>query len=441
MSARRYSKQTARAAMVLGLLLGAVPCLADEARPDAAKFPATCASPNGTMLRRPSGTKDWKLVKEKEGLPTGDLLVGGPGGMLDSANGAVHLTMLTDLSGTSPFPVIESALALRANPEVDLDFTLDRGRVDLINRKDKGPAHVRVHVRDASWDLTLTEPGARIALELYGRWPRGVPFTKEPGPKDVPLAQLVFLVLQGEVAVKHQSFQHTLSAPPGPALMEWDSVTGHDETPQHLKELPAWATATDEDTPETRKKKAVRQQFSQLLTTKSVDVVLDELLDSKDPAERRLAVFAMGALDDLPRLGKALSQSKHPDVWDNGVLALRHWLGRGPGQDQKLYQGLMEKFNYTPVQAETVLQLLHSFSDEDLAQPETYQTLIDYLDHDKLAIRGLAYWHLSRLAPAGRKLGYSPHDSKEERQAAVKKWRNLLPPGKVPSRFKTEDKR
>jgi hypothetical protein len=67
-----------------------------------------------------------------------------------------------------------------------------------------------------------------------------------------------------------------------------------------------------------------------------------------------------------------------------------------------------------------------------LARPETYQTLIDYLDHEKLGIRGLAYWHLSRLVPEGKKFGYHPADSEKKRLAAAAKWKNLIPEGKMP---------
>jgi hypothetical protein len=88
------------------------------------------------------------------------------------------------------------------------------------------------------------------------------------------------------------------------------------------------------------------------------------------------------------------------------------------------------------VDAETVLQLLHSYGEEDLARPELYETLIDYLGHDKLAVRGLAYWHLVRLVPAGKDFGYNPQDSKESRDAAIKKWRKLIPAGQMPSRVK-----
>jgi hypothetical protein len=78
------------------------------------------------------------------------------------------------------------------------------------------------------------------------------------------------------------------------------------------------------------------------------------------------------------------------------------------------------------------LQLLHSFGESDLALPETYQTLIDYLNHDVLAIRGLAHWHLYRLVPEGRKIDYDPLAPKNVRAAAIKKWKEVLPPGHLP---------
>src|SRR5262249_1105389 len=151
------------------------------------------------------------------------------------------------------------------------------------------------------------------------------------------------------------------------------------------------------ETPVAKKKKQIIEKFREAIVAKSIEGAVDEFLNSDNELERTLAIFAMGALDQLQRLGKAMRGAKQPDVWETGVVALRHWIGRGPGQDQVLYNGLIEGANYQPVHAETVLQLLHSFGEAELASPETYQTLIDYLEHDQLAIRGLAYWHLYRL--------------------------------------------
>ncbi len=390
-------------------------------------------SPKGWVLQRPSGEKAWQLVDANQKLPAESLILALPGGKLDSANGAVRLTFRTDLSGTSPYPIAEAAVILHENPKYDLDLTLDRGRIDLTNQKTSGPARVHVRVRDVAWDLTLEGPKSRVALELYGRWPRGAQFTKEPGPKDVPSASLIFLVLNGEVERFCGQFEHPLTAPPGPALMEWSSEVGNEEAPRKLEKLPDWAQPAADDTPLAKEKRARIEKFARLLVEKSLDEAVETLLNSDDAGDRRGAVLIVCALDDLPHLGKILRETKHHDVWDNAVLSLRHWIGRGPGQDQKLYKGLMGA-GFTDLESETILQLLHSYGDDDLDLPETYQTLIAYLNHDKLPIRGLAYWHLVRLAPAGKDFGYHPWDDREARAAAIMKWKQLIQPGKLPPR-------
>jgi hypothetical protein len=391
-----------------------------------------------TMLRRVKPGKPWKVVDKKEKLYSGDLLVGMPDAQLRSRNGAVRLDFLSDLDKNSPYPIQESAVQLHANAEVDLDVTLDRGRIDLVNVKKKGEAHVHVRVWKNTWELVLEEPGAAIALELYGRWPRGVTFKPKPGPTDVPTAHLILLVLKGEVHVEHKGYEHLLKAPPGPAMIEWDSVSGAEDTPEPVKRLPPWADPDVKETPLSKMKKAILERFRKAIIAQGINAAMQEFLNSDKVPDRALAVYVMGALDDLPDLGRALREAKHPDVWEYGVVALRHWIGRAPGQDQRLYKGLRKLDRYSEVDAETTIQLLHSFGEDDLACPETYEMLIDYLDHEKLPVRGLAYWHLSRLVPEGTKFGYNPLEPKKKRAVAVAQWKKLIPHGKMPPPPKPE---
>jgi hypothetical protein len=416
---------------------------ADKSAADGAKrSPAgKLISGKGSLVRREAPGKPWQLVDQNETLFSGDLLVGKAGARVESSNGAVRLSPKSDLDNLSPYPIRECALVLQSDPKVDLAFTLDRGRVDVVNQKSQGVAKVRVQVWQASWELSLDEPETRVTLELFGRWPRGTTFVKDPGPKIAPTASLVFLVLKGRAHLHHAGVEHALAAPPGPAMIEWDSVTGMDETPHRLDTLPSWASSTTEESPAAKKKLAARDRMVKLVLSKGINATLDTLINSEDPDDRELAIVVMGALDDLPRLGKAMREAKYPDVWENGVLTLRHWIGRAPGQDQRLYQGLLASGNFSPVEAETVLQLLHSFGDTDLARPETYETLIAFLSHDQVAIRGLAYWHLSRLVPAGRKFGYNPLDPKEKREAAVEQWKKLIPSGRMPPKSSSDDKK
>ena len=56
--------------------------------------------------------------------------------------------------------------------------------------------------------------------------------------------------------------------------------------------------------------------------------------------------------------------------------------------------------------------------------------------HDQLPIRRLAYWHLQRLAPAGRDIKYNPEGTQAEREAAYKQWKKLITEGKLPPKGK-----
>jgi hypothetical protein len=429
-------------AALIVALIGTLAVNADaaQAQGQPAAGVAKGVSPTGTLFRRAAEGKPWQMVKEGEAVPAGELLLGLPGAAVVAADGAVRLTFVSDLSGTSPLPVVETAVVLREGKDVDLDVFIERGRVDLTNVKDKGPARFRVRVLpESEGGVVVAEPGASVAIEVFGSWPAGVPFKKNAGPEHAPTKHLVALVLKGEVTVKLGERQFAMKAPPGPALVEMDTVAGADFTPRRLDTLPEWAEQKGK--PEVvAKKKALIEEFRRLITTKSLDAALDTFVNSDDPDKRRGAVNAMGATDDLKRLGTVLATTKYADTWDYAVRALRHWIGRGPGQDQKLYDGLIKEAKFNELEAETVLQLLHSFSDEQLSRPELYEVLIDFLDHDKLAIRGLAHWHLSRLAPDGRKIGHNPTESKEARQKAVKEWRKLIPPGKLPPPPKADGK-
>lgn len=390
-------------------------------------------SAKGTLLSRESPQAKWQVVDSGADLYAGDLLVGLPGAVVAVNGGAVALAFQTDFD--SPLPVLECALVLHQAGDRDADVTLDRGRVDLTNRKKEGSARVRLRSHGETWQVGLAEPGTGLAAEVYGRWPRGSRFVKEPGPKDVPWAEMLFLVLKGGVDLRFQGEQLRLKAPPGPASIQWDSQFGMDRAPAFLKELPPWATrAGQQRSPEEQEKyRAARERFVRVAADRGAEAALDALLNSDEPIDRRVGVIAAGALDELPRLGAFFRQTKHADLLDTAILVFRHWTGRGPGQDQKLYQALTQKDGFTPLQAESMMQLLHGFNDEELAEPETYELLIRYLTDSRLAIRALAHWHLVRMVPAGRDIPYNPLEGKEAQKQAQQQWQKLIPPGRVPA--------
>ncbi|HLJ96483.1 MAG TPA: hypothetical protein VKU02_25140 [Gemmataceae bacterium] len=386
-----------------------------------------CVSPMTALLGREGPDRPWQICKPGDPVRDGEHLVALADAAIDSSDGAVRLSLLPDLAGQSTLPLLESAVVLHRNPDAALDFTLETGRVVLANQK-KEPAQVRLHFRKETWNLTLAAAGTKVALVLYGRWPRGMPFSKEARAGDEPTADLMLFVLHGEVQLRTGTDQYALQGPRGPAGFHWDSVAGPDAGPQREEQIPIWAR-TDMATP--LSSGPLKNVVERIQNRRIEDGLLGSVR-SADAQERRIAVAAMGALDDLPDLTAALANPQHENTREVAISTLRHWIGRAPGQDQRLYQFLVQSKQYSANQAALVLQLLHSFGESDLARPATFETLIDYLLHEKLAIRQLAKWHLHRLVSAGRSIAFDPAGSAEARQRAYEQWKKLIPNGRLP---------
>jgi hypothetical protein len=420
----------------VGFLAIAGIALAGESLRSAAEEPVAGIVLNSKplMFRRAAKEKAWQLVQDKEAVHPGELLLGGGGPVIVSSNKAVQTALIGDMSATSPFPIIETAVVLHPAGEFDMDLTLDRGAITLTNCKEKGSAHVHVRLGAGAGELVLKEPGDKVAVEVFGRWPPGTHFHKDARSDTGPVLGLAVLAIKGEAELRGKTKQFMMKAPPGPALLVASDLAEEIAAPRHLDQLPDWVDGKES----AREKgvKAILAKFHDQVASGSLSDALDGFVKSEDARERKFAILLMGGLDDLPRIRDTLLSTKHEDVWSDAIVALRHWLGRGPGQDQKLYASLIEQGKYKPREAEIFVELLHGFSAAELARPAAYEALLDYLESDRPGLRALAIWHLVRLVPEGAKIGFNPLGPKEDRERCCKEWAKLLPAGKVPEAVK-----
>jgi hypothetical protein len=159
---------------------------------------------------------------------------------------------------------------------------------------------------------------------------------------------------------------------------------------------------------------------------------LEKAAGGGDALERKSAVTALGAVDDLPRLVNVLKSKAPADARDMAILVLRHWLGSKPGQSIRLNNYLIKTEGYTPTQAKNLIHLCNGIVEEKARQPQTYDLLIMALNHAKQPTRELAHWHLIRLAPAGKDIPYDAAAPEAARTKAVEAWRQLIPEGQLP---------
>jgi cytoskeletal protein RodZ len=399
---------------------------------------------DGVLLKRSAKAPDWQRVSTKApAIESGQTLVSLPAtrSTIQLSRG-LQVKLWGAVPELQPAPQLyESMITLHASEKFDVDFTLLRGRVVLVSTKADKAVLVRMRFENPmmidgveTFDMAVG-PKAEVLIDRWSSFPRSEPFFRDPANNNRvgPMAQVGIIALAGNVTIKHGDVPRSLMSPPGTALLLWSSNKGTSD-PQNMQSIPDWllgkgsAKGTDEKI--IKETNQVRQDMVSNLNSKNLDVLIAEMRESNNPIARRLSVLSLAAMDELPSLLDLLEQDKQPDVRLTTIESLRYWIATSRNAEYKLYDLLKAKYKMS--EAETIMQLLHSFSERATQQPDTYELLIDYLVHPVLPIRELAAWHLYQMAPAGRNIPYSASADSVIRQRAHTAWRALVPPGQLP---------
>jgi hypothetical protein len=384
------------------------------------------------------GDRDpWGRLKPKQGVPGANYLVSLPG-----YHSRVRLESGVDLTlwGNVPefdreVPVLESVVILKV-PEAgfDLDLVLDRGRILLTNAKGEKPVRCRVRFLQEVWDVTLPDKKSEAVLDLWGYYPPGVPFRKEPGGKGPSFRLLLYVKGQADLVVRNQHWNV-----PDAAMVSWTDERGVPEGPVPRKGQWVWWTDKFETGKDVRRDQvllALGELGERLGKGKSEDAVDDlrnlvrEVRAQEREVDRALAVLCLGALDALPQVVEALEDLNNTEVRGAAIFTLRRWISRNADHDPVLFNRLQTECRHPRDRAEIIMQLLHTYSREAIERGEAQQQLLTYLDYDNLAVRVLALWHAQHLLPRVVELQYDPAADAEQRKPIIEQLRKSLAAGK-----------
>jgi hypothetical protein len=374
------------------------------------------------LLQRSAPGETFQRLRPDSRLRSTDYLVSLPGYQSElRLDKGVQLVLWGNAPEVSGNPLVEeSAIVLHSDPSLDADFTLDRGRVIVANHKDQGPARVRLRFHGEIWDVTLPDKDSVVAVDLIGRCQ---PSDREPIGEPETYVRIYALKGAANLRAAHHEFQL-----PSPSVFDWDNLGGAAPGPQPIPRAPDWWThAGTSRLPGAKEMQTALDGLSRRLIAKdSLEVVLAESLKEGEMATRVLALRCLGAMDDLSRLVNVLTGVQFSETLRvRAIDVLRHLLGFGLSYDNQLTR-LLEEKNHTPDQAKTVLQLLHGFSDQQWADPNTRTTLVEYLNSDKLAIRQLTHTLLLFRIPQGQKIAYDPAGEKRLRHRGYEEWQRLV---------------
>jgi hypothetical protein len=348
-------------------------------------------------------------------------------------------------SPTLPF-LFECAVTLHENPKVDLEFTLNRGRVYLSSHKDK-PAQVRVRFGKEIWDIVLQDRDTEIVLELFTRYTDHINYLDG----EEPLSNLTLFAAKGKASLKYDKYHEVLELeePPGPALVVWNNMRTGAEGPYKVDKDNIIVTLLGKEPTDEKSVKAAKEfrpaldEISKHVSDKkSVEIsLLEGIKTSKFPDRKALCIYCLGAIDAASVLLDILGNEEATAGLEreDAIIALRRWICRGPQTVKLLYdakanEGLLLKKGFKASEADSMLQMLYlQLSEATAKRKDTYEVLAGYLRHSKMPIRQLAYYHLKQLTFGVKGLPENdPSWTQERRNKAADKWEDLIMKGELP---------
>ena len=297
-----------------------------------------------------------------------------------------------------------------------LTMTIDRGRVAFrrpLAGENKDPVSISLNLRGQLAELTLSEPGTLCGLEVSPRAPQG----RRPDPL-LPFPEGGLHVVTGSVALAWNG---------GPAVAiasdigyaAWP-VTPHPLQVGPQRAIPNWLAP--EGIPLTSADKTRHRMFEkEFAVDQSVSMSIPALVSDRREAISSLATYTLGLVDDVPMLVKAL-QSEHEETRLAAIWCLRGWLPTDPNNTALLTMEVDRFFQGDDIA--DVVELLWGYSMVDARDKTISAQLVAWMDHKEIAIRELAFFHVSRLVGRTTAHGYRASLADSPRNAALMGWRN-----------------
>jgi hypothetical protein len=339
------------------------------------------------------------------------------------------------------YPIsFESVVELHVPDKMDLDLTLQRGRIQISNPGDQ-PLKARIRFDNPAspkkgeiWDITLLDKGTEVVVMLLTDMPPGEPFypDRDNTQRMGPVTDVVALATAGKATLKRDLNAAVDLTPPNDGSMyHWNSRQGPQAVPM-AKGLPPWLTpATGVDAKIKSGFLKALEVLNNDLLSQSVDASLKRaIFESSDFFKSRLAVRCAAAVDDIQRLKDTLAEQKDREVRWEAKEMLQRWISYKANNEYELFDMLQPGFDKG--EAAIFLQLLRYFTPQQRQDPVTYQALIGYLGSRKVPIREVAYYHLWYLVPAGHGIPHNLNAPEAQVRDEVAQWQKLIPEGSLP---------
>lgn len=389
----------------------AVKPAAPEVAPAVRSNPAQYVSPDGIVLHYDADRAGWYQLPHRSHVFADDALA-----VPEPFDAQIQLGR-----EKHRLTVMGPAVVGVTDPTKDLPMGINllRGRVILQPAEPAeaaagapAPVKLLLSIQGATWQLELADPATRCGIEVIPREPRQL---EEDFGTHGWSGNLY--VWSGTVKLTTAEGQEqTLTAPDSLVLA---TDPNNPQAAVNSKDLPNWD----------RRLSTIAQKNARLFADEfkadelSAHDALLGLVDSRVYALSRQAVCCLGLVGDYEMMLEVLDRNEHHESRVAAINCLRTWVNEDPENRVKLKTAIAAKFY--PEEVDVVYRLIWGYQDQDARSKQTSEQLVGWLEHDRLAVRELAWYYIKSLT--NRKLEvFDARGTPMHINAAVQKIRKIL---------------
>ncbi len=296
------------------------------------------------------------------------------------------------------------------------EFELERG--GIVIRHTGGPddpsANCGLRVAGELMQFKLF-PGAILGVQVDRLPPTG----RETDTVLVPMTMLTAFIPQGHCVLTAANGVALDLAPEVNGLVTWHSQTGL-FVPQNLQ-APDWYAALIGERTRAAQQTATRYE-EMFLIDQPIESTIPTIVRHDEPRFVEFAVETLGLIGDYAQLARALDSDKETAILAAG-REISIWLPLDPENGARLHDELER--NVREMSDVDILEvLLWGYDTADAQRTNVSETLVEWLLHDNLAVRLLAFEQIRRFT--GVTQNYQPNAPLRHREISTDNWREHL---------------
>ena len=373
-------------------------------------YPVQDGSSTGVLLRHHSPDEGWFVMARGSAIPPEEeILAPVPFDATLSVGDGGVIADVTLRAGTR-------VRSLGSTEDGRFGFEINQGRV-VIHRQDSGPADepvtLRVRIRKDDYKLDLLQPGTTVGVEVIPVLP-----TAKGDLSGATSYNGGFALISGAGRLTSGDGRLAVDLLPDAGWLEFfTTAEAVPAQPEPLDAAPEWLNLQGSTAPwSARKYDALYED--EFIADQPISQSIRPVVKDRRAPLAELATQTLALAGSYPGLVDALS-SPHEESRLAAIIGLKQWLPLDAAHGESLRTELQNRFR--PADADAMERLLWGFSDQDARNQVVSEELVEWLAHDEIAIRELAFFHIQRLTE--RKFDYRPNDPVAQRTRAVQNWR------------------